>query len=249
MERNDFDRDEAGFETPDIHSSSPTYATRFSGGAGRWFLDIQNRATTALLGGQIFDSVVDVGGAHCQNLPILLRNCREVTVVGSDVFSPDLLRPFLQENRVSFKSAPLTQTGLADKSFGLVLSYRILTHMHDWKLLVAELCRLAQHTVMVDFPVKAGINSFSEKFFFIKKMVEGNTRPYTLFEEEEICREFQSCGFVLHSRRAQFFWPMALHRLHGSAQFGKLLEKLPSAIGLTTRLGSPVIARFDRQES
>lgn len=249
MKRNDFNRNEAGFETPDIHSSSPSYAQRFSSGAGRWFLDIQNQATTALLDDRIFDSVLDVGGAHCQNLQFLLRDYREVTVIGSDNVFPDLLRPFIEEKRVTFKSAPLTQTGLAERSFDLVLSYRILTHMQDWKLFVAELCRLAKHTVMIDFPVRAGVNIFSEKFFFIKKVIEGNTRPYTLFQEEEVCREFQNCGFVLHSRRAQFFWPMAMHRLHGSARFGKLLEGLPAAIGLTKRLGSPVIARFDRQEN
>lgn len=248
MERSDFVRDGAGFEKPDIHSSSPEYAGRFSGAAGRWFLEVQEQATSALLSDLTFSSVVDVGGGHCQNLPLLRPYCQEVTVIGSDAVCPELLRPFLQDGRVVFKSAPLVQTGLAEMSFEVVLSYRMLTHLHDWKALVAELCRLAKTTVLVEFPVRVGFNKLSNQFFSIKKGVEGNTRPYTLFDEKEICREFHSHRFRLHSRRSQFFWPMALHRLHGSAWCGQLLESLPAATGLTVRLGSPVIARFDREE-
>lgn len=248
MERSDFVRDGAGFETPDVHSSSPEYAARFSGPTGRWLLEIQNRATAALLDDLTFNSVIDVGGGHCQNLPLLLRYCREVTVVGSNVVVPDLLRPFLQDGHVVFKSAHLVQTGLAERSFEVVLSYRILAHLQDWQALVAELCRLANTSVLIDIPVRAGFNTLSNLLFGMKKGVEGNTRPYTLFDEDEICREFNSHGFRLHSRRAQFFWPMALHRLHRSRLVAQLLEALPLLTGMTERLGSSVIARFDRKD-
>jgi len=39
----------------------------------------------------------------------------------------------------------------------------------------------------------------------------------------------------------QFFWPMALHRLSNSAGFARALERVPRALGLTARLGSPVL--------
>ncbi len=248
MERSDFVRDGASFEMPDTHSSSPEYASRFSGATGRWLLEVQNRATAALLDDLIFNSVIDVGGGHCQNLPLLLRYCREVTVVGSNVGNPDLLRPFLRDGHVVFKSARLEQTGFAERSFEVVLSYRILAHLHDWQALVAELCRLANTSVLVDFPVRAGFNTLSNHLFGIKKAIEGNTRPYSLFDEDEVRREFNNHGFILHSRRAQFFWPMALHRLHRSRLFGQLLEALPLLTGMTKRFGSPVIARFDRKD-
>lgn len=249
MRRNDFIRNGADFETPDIHSSGPEYASRFSGTLGSWLLEVQKQTTATLFEDLTFNSILDVGGGHCQNLPLLRRYCKKVTVIGSDVVCPDLLWPFLQDGSVVFKSAPLVQTGFPDRSFELVLSYRMLSHLNDWQALVKELCRLAKNTVLVEFPVRVGFNTFSKLFFGIKKRVEGNTRPYTLFDEEKICREFHDCGFRLHNRRAQFFWPMALHRLHGSTRFAQLLENLPAAIGLTDRLGSPVVTRFDRQEN
>ena len=248
MERMDFIRNDAGFEMPDIHSSSPQYANRFSSPAGRWFLEVQEQATRGLLDNLTFNSVLDVGGGHGQNLPLLSKYSHELTVVGSDKVCPEQIRPFLENGRMIFKTAPLVQTGLADRSFDVVLSYRMLTHLQEWKALIAELCRLANHSVLVEFPIKAGFNTLSGLLFSLKKGVEGNTRPYTLFLEDQIRLEFESRGFRLHGRRALFFWPMALHRLHRSRLLGLILEGLPRLIGLTKLFGSPVIARFDRKE-
>ena len=248
MERSDFIHDNSGFEMPDIHSSSPQYARRFFGPAGLWFLEIQEQATTALLDGLTFNSALDVGGGHGQNMQLLSRCCTKVLVVGSDTACPDQLRPFLKEDQIIFKTAPLVQTGLPDRSFEIVLSYRMLTHLQNWKALVAELCRLAERSVLIEFPVKVGFNTLSRHFFGLKKGVEGNTRPYTLFDEDQICREFQKYGFSRYGRRALFFWPMALHRLHGSRSLGRLLEGMPRMTRLTERVGSPVIVRFDREE-
>ena len=71
-------------ETADIHTSSDEYATRFSGAAGTWMLDVQEQITRRLLRGFEGSSVLDVGGGHGQLAIPLCRDGWRVTVLGSD---------------------------------------------------------------------------------------------------------------------------------------------------------------------
>ena len=70
-------------ETPDLETSGEEYATRFSGNAGRYFLEIQERAVIDLLKRVPGRTVLDVGGAHGQIAIPLRREGYEVTVLGS----------------------------------------------------------------------------------------------------------------------------------------------------------------------
>lgn len=246
--RSDIIRDAEGFETPDLHSSSAEYAARFAGGAGKWFLQVQERATLGLLGDLPAGTVLDVGGGHGQTLPVLVRVGHRVTVVGSTADCTTLIRPMMERGEVAFAVAPLTRLPFAKGDFDVALSYRMLMHLDDWRGLVAELCRVSRRSVLVDFPARRGWNALTSFFFGAKKRIEGNTRPYTLFRGEEVAAEFRRHGFAPAGAAAQFFWPMALHRMHGSASLARGLEALPRKAGLTARFGSPIIARFDRRE-
>ena len=43
---------------------------------------------------------------------------------------------------------------IADRSFDLAVSLRVLMHTPDWRQCVAELCRVARRRVIVDFPAR-----------------------------------------------------------------------------------------------
>jgi hypothetical protein len=172
---------------------------------------------------------------------------RDVTIYGSSPAAGELVRGWTEAGRARFRSGDLLRAPFADRSFDVVLSYRLLPHVLRWPELIAELARLARHAVVVDYPTLRSINAVAGVFFGVKKGVEGNTRPFTVFRDAEVERAFASGGFRRGARRPQFFFPMALHRALGSAGLARGLEGPASTLGLTRVLGSPVIARFDRE--
>jgi len=128
----------------------------------------------------------------------------------------------------------------------VVLSYRLLPHVARWPVLIAELSRLARAAVLVDYPTTRSANAVAEALFGLKKRVEGNTRPFTVFEDEQVIGAFAAAGLRPTARRPEFFVPMVLHRALRSAPLSQAMERVSSALGLTRRFGSPVLARLER---
>lgn len=235
-------------ETADVETSSDAYAQRFSGAIGAWFLDLQARHLRDLLGPLPRGSrVLDVGGGHAQLVPMLVEAGFAVTVLGSDPSCSARLRPWLDSGVCRFDAGDLLALPYPDRAFDAVLSFRLLPHAADWPSLVSELCRVAGRHVVVDYPSRRSVNVLADRLFVLKKGVEGDTRPFTLFDPPGIAAAFAREGFRIAGERGQFFWPMALHRAIGSAIVARLLEWMPRATGLTQALGSPRIARADRR--
>jgi hypothetical protein len=111
---------------------------------------------------------------------------------------------------------------------------------------VTELCRLARRSVIVDYPTQRSVNAVSGATFGMKKRVEGDTRSFAVFRDDDVENAFAATGFPAVVRRPQFFFPMALHRGLGRAGLSRALEGGAAALGLTRLLGSPVILRADR---
>jgi 2-polyprenyl-3-methyl-5-hydroxy-6-metoxy-1,4-benzoquinol methylase len=237
----------AGREDADVVTSSDDYARRFSGAVGAWFLEVQARATLELLRPFARARVLDVGGGHGQLTGPLVEAGHDVTVLGSDPVCEKRVREWTASGRARFLATDLLAPDLPDRSFDVVLSYRLLPHVVRWPDLVATLSRLASRAVIVDYPTKRSVNAVADLFFGLKKGVEKDTRPFTVFREREIARAFAADGFHQTGRRPQFFWPMALHRATGSAGLARGLEGAAGALGLRRLLGSPVILRLERR--
>jgi 2-polyprenyl-3-methyl-5-hydroxy-6-metoxy-1,4-benzoquinol methylase len=233
-------------EDADLETASEDYARRFAGSVGGFFLDVQARATLDLLAPFPRARVLDVGGGHGQLTGPLVDAGYEVTVYGSSPACADRVRPWTDTGRARFHSGDLLKTGFADRSFEVVLSYRLLPHVVRWAELIAELSRLARLAVLVDYPTSRSANAVAEAFFGLKKRVEGNTRPFTVFRDEQVIEAFAASGFRPTGRRPQFFVPMALHRALGTRALSRGLERVSTALGLTARFGSPVVARLER---
>lgn len=234
-------------EDADVLTSSEGYARRFAGPVGRFFLDVQARATLDLLGPWPRARVLDVGGGHGQIVGPLVDAGYDVTVLGSSPLCGARLRSWTDAGRARFVSGELLRTPFANRAFDVVVSYRLLPHVARWPELVAELARLARAAVLVDYPTSKSANAVADTFFGLKKHVEGNTRPFTVFRDSEVAEAFAAAGFRPTGQRPQFFVPMVLHRALGSAAISRGLEGLSSALGLTPRFGSPVVARFERE--
>ena len=233
-------------ETPDIETSSAEYASRFAGRAGRYFLDVQDRTVTEALAGLTPGTALDVGGGHGQLVDPLSRLGWRVTVHGTAPVCERNLRELHGKLNSEFVQGRLFALPVADKSFDIVIAVRLLAHVPDWQRLLAELCRVARHAVVVDYPSKSGLNALTPLLFGLKKSYEGNTRTYLSFTHSELRAEFARHGFESRRVVKQFFLPMVAHRLgKGSAPL-RWAEGFCRASGLTALAGSPVILRMDR---
>jgi 2-polyprenyl-3-methyl-5-hydroxy-6-metoxy-1,4-benzoquinol methylase len=233
-------------EHADVETSSADYAQRFAGPLGRFFLDVQTRLTLELLETEAGAAVLDVGGGHGQLAAPLADAGFDVTVLSSTESCAERVRGLVEAGRARFRAGDLLQAPFGDRSFDVVLSYRLLPHVSDWRRLVAELCRLARRAVLVDYPTRRSVNAIAGALFGLKQSVEGNTRPFAVFRDAEIEAAFRKSGFAPRARRPEFWLPMALHRAHGNASVARALEGAGAALGLTRRVGSPVILRAER---
>jgi len=233
-------------EDADVETSSEAYARRFAGPVGAFFQESQAAAVRALVAPWPRASILEVGGGHAQLVGPLVEGAHPVTVYGSGAACGERLRPWTGSGRAEFRHGDLLHAPWPDRSFDLVLAFRLLPHVGRWRDLVRELGRLARHAVVVDYPTRRSVNALSGALFGWKKGVEGDTRPFTVFRDREVEAAFSDAGLRLAARRPQFLFPMALHRAAGSARLARLLEGAAGGLGLTAVLGSPVVARFDR---
>jgi SAM-dependent methyltransferase len=236
-------------EDADIESSSELYARRFEGPVGRWFVDSQTRITRECLAGlPAGATVLDVGGGHAQVAPPLVEAGYRVTVVGSDPSCGGRLAALTSAGRCRFEVGNLQALPYGSQSFDAVICYRLLAHSVDWRRLIGELCRVARHRVVVDYPARRSVNIGSTVLFRIKRSIErGTTRPFALFGRGEIAGALTAAGFSVRSVHPQFLLPMALYRWAGSARMARTTEGLARSVALTGLLGSPVIVRADRR--
>jgi hypothetical protein len=76
--------------------------------------------------------------------------------------------------------------------------------------------------------------------------MEGNTRTFLTFTDDEVTKVFGACGFSHTDAVREFFWPMVAHRLLRQRFASQMLEAPCRALGLTAWFGSPVVALFTR---
>jgi 2-polyprenyl-3-methyl-5-hydroxy-6-metoxy-1,4-benzoquinol methylase len=233
---------------PDVETASEGYARRFSGGVGAWFLDVQARLVSELLAPFPRARVLEYGGGHGQLTPSLLDAGHQVTVYGSAGACGARLRAVVDARRATWREGDLARAPFPDRAFDVVLAFRLLPHVADWRALLAELCRLAARAVVVDYPTARSVNAVADLMFGLKHAVEGDTRRFAVFRDLEVRDAFLAHHFFVSARRPEFFWPMALHRAHGRALLARGLEAAAGATLLRRAFGSPVVLRAERAD-
>jgi len=233
-------------EAPDIETSSEDYAGRFRGPVGDYFLQVQSDITLELIRDWPQASVLDVGGGHGQNVKPLLEHGYRLTIYGSDFSCLYRVKNLYGDLNYQFQAGSLLALPYADRSFDIVISYRLISHMTQWREVIAELSRVARHAVLIDFPTWMSLNALTPLLFGLKKKVEKNTRTYSSFRPDELKAVFKRNGFPQITMKSEFFWPMVLHRALNRPALTGTLENLCRAAGLTRVFGSPVIMRASR---
>jgi 2-polyprenyl-3-methyl-5-hydroxy-6-metoxy-1,4-benzoquinol methylase len=234
----------------DIETSSQGYADRFAGKIGAWMLQKQADITLNLLRDTSKQAdILDVGGGHAQLVVPLLQNGYKVTVHGSDESCSKRIEKMLDGDQCKFICSSMFDLPFADHSFNTLLCFRLITHCDNWQDLIAELCRVADDHIIIDYPTGHSLNAIaSGSLFSFKKKLEGNTRSWRLFTRKELESEFNKHGFVCDSETKQFFLPMVLHRTLRCPRLSAFLESICRGLGLTRFWGSPVIMSLKHQK-
>ena len=236
-------------ETPDVETASEGYARRFAGEVGGYFLDVQTVTVLELLAPWPGSRVLEVGGGHAQLAAPLVERGYRVTVTGSEEVCRQRLDRSLPPDAFDFEVCDAARLPFPDRSFDVVVAVRLLTHLDGWREALAEMCRVARWSVIIDYPDTRSFNRLYGALFAWKKAVEGNTRAFRSFQPREVIAECARHGFGRPETRRQFFVPMVVHRKLGRAAASRAMERASGFLGLTRALGSPVILRVQREES
>lgn len=233
-------------ENADIETASEDYASRFSGVAGEYFLDKQTEITLSLLHDLPGATVLDVGGGHAQLAEPLVKAGYNVTVTGSDDCCRKRLDQLLSPGSFEYLTCDSLALPFENQSFDVVLAFRLLPHVDRWQELLAEMCRVAKKTVILDYPDRRSSNILYEQLFSMKKKMEGNTRTFTLFNRQQIRQEMNRNTFASPVFKPEFFFPMVIHRKLKNRAVSNAMETTMKYTGLTALFGSPIIFRSDR---
>lgn len=230
---------------PDIETSSEAYSRRFQGELGDYFLSVQSSIVDDFLnrGNLTIQSVLDVGGGHGQLVPLLLGLGLLICIHGSSEECFRSIRAKINSHADRLRTAvsPMHRLPFKDREFDVVVSIRTLAHAPDWQEFLTELCRVSRKRVIFDYPPVYSFNITYPLFFRIKKLIEGDTRPFERFTADKLRPVLESEGFGDIQIEREFFLPMALHRLLKSPRLSRWLESFFAKLGLTRLLGSPAI--------
>jgi len=237
--------------SPDIASSTDEYAARFSGPVGEYLLRTQEQAVVEMLKqGPQSGRVLEVGGGHCQLTRLLLERGYEVVLHGSSeqAFERAQKLGLTAHPKLTTAVSPLDKLPFSDREFNIVIAIRMLAHIEEWPGFIAELCRVADSEVIIDYASLYTLNILTPLLFQLKKRIEKNTRTYLCQTSGKVIREFNIAGFKTVISRPQFFFPMGLHRLLKNVPLSESVEKIPQKFGATQLFGSPVIVGAMRQD-
>lgn len=223
---------------------------RFDGAFGRFLQDHEVETFFSMTEG-FSGPILDMGtGTGKLSLPFLATS-REVISLDA---SPEMLR--VARAKAQTKGVALRPI-ICDASclcfqedvFPCVVSSRVLMHLSDWKSTLSELCRVAQSTVVLDFPPRlsfAGLESFSRK---VKVRFSPETRTYQAFSVRDVRRELQRHGFQISEEKRSYFLPIAFHRWLARPWLSEKFEAIFAALGLTGSFGAPVMLKAVKKKT
>jgi ubiquinone/menaquinone biosynthesis C-methylase UbiE len=234
-------------DTCDLDTANDGYAARFAGRIGDYLLEAQRQATRDLLDPFTEARILDLGGGHGQNARPLLDLGHRVTVYGSDPACAYHLADLIESQQIRFDVGDLYHLPYADREHDAVVCYRMLAHVDDIEPFVAEACRVAGRAVLVDFATMYSFNILMPLLFKHKASLEGNTRPFAMFKPSTIDRLMRKQGFKRTATIKQFVLPMVVHRKLARPGLSQAMETTLRFLGFRRLIGSPIIARYERQ--
>ena len=221
---------------------------RFGGPIGELIARTQARVL-ANMAGRIKDrEMLDVGTGTGRAAFILALGGAHVTAVDAseEMLAIARQRAADQLLKITFQQGDAHALDFPDRSFDAVVSFRMLMHTPQWKRCVAELCRVAERLVIVDYPSATSVALFESLARRVAHAAGAKTEPYRVFTHGTIAEAFDRNGFRIRSVHRQFVLPIAFHKAIRSRRFTLWSENVLDHAGLLEPFGSPVTLVAER---
>lgn len=223
-------------------------ARRFGGPIGDLIASTQARVLANLIGTIRNRVILDVGTGTGRAALLLARGGANVTAVdaSSEMLAVARRRAAEEGAPVRFLAGDAHALEFPDRSFDVAISLRMIMHAPHWQQCIAELCRVAERLVIVDYPSAHSFAAFESAARSLAHAAGLQTEPYRVFIDRTIAAAFASHGFRIRSVHRQFVLPIAFHKAIGSRRFTIAIEEFLDRAGLLGFFGSPITLVAER---
>ena len=223
-------------------------ALRFGGPIGRLIADTQEEVIASFLSPLAGKSVLDVGTGTGRAAIALARRGARVTGVDASVEMLDVAARQAQAAGVEicFKRGDAHALDADTAAFDGVVCLRVLMHTPDWRRSLAELCRVARHRVVFDYPALLSIAAVQAIGRRMAYQFGARVEPYRVLSDSAVRAVLTAHGFRIVDCHRQFVLPIALHKRVNSITFTSRVERALSRMGLAALVGSPVTIAAER---
>lgn len=221
---------------------------RFSGPIGQLIANTQEEVIAGFLDPVANRTVLDVGTGTGRAAIALARRGAHVTGVDA---SGEMLAVADRRAReagaaVTFLSGDAHGLAFDERSFDCVVCLRVLMHTPDWQRSLGELCRVASHRVVFDYPSFWSAAALQAAARRVAHVFGARVEAYRVFRSGAIASVLARHGFQLVDEHHQFVLPIALHKRLDSETATRRIERTFSQLGLTRLFGSPVTVVAER---
>jgi SAM-dependent methyltransferase len=221
---------------------------RFGGPIGALVAETQAQVLASMTG-RIHDrTVLDVGTGTGRAARLLARGGARVTAVDASeqMLATARLRAAEEHLSIAFQPGDVHALDFHNRSFDVVVCFRVLMHVPDWRRSLGELCRVADRLIVFDYPSATSAAAAQSLVRGAAQRCGGRSEAYRVFTRRTIARELDRHGFRVRSVHRQFVLPIALHKAIGSRRFTRSSERVLERIGLLPLFGSPVTVCAER---
>lgn len=232
----------------DPATASTFDARRFGGPIGEMVAAQQAAVLLDFLGPLDGRTVIDVGTGTGRGAFLLASAGAQVVGVDASAEMLAVARGRLSGHtgQIEFREGDAHRLDFPDRSFDAAVSLRVIMHTPRWRACIAELCRVARQTVVVDYPSArstALVQSLQRK---VTHAFGGRTEPYRVFLDQQVTRALEQHGFRVRAINRQFVLPIAVHKTIGSPSFTRSAERALERMGALRAFGSPVTIVAER---
>jgi SAM-dependent methyltransferase len=221
---------------------------RFGGPIGAIVAGTQARVLTNFVGRIQNRRILDVGTGTGRAALLFARGGAKVTGVDASEQMLGVARRRAAEQGVSVRFQPGDAHNLEfpNRSVDVAVCLRVLMHAPNWTRCVAELCRVADQLVVVDYPSATSVALIGSLGRRLTHTLGARTEPYRVLSHRSVVDAFRRNGFRVQSVHRQFVLPIAFHKAIGSRRFTERVERALARAGMDRIFGSPVTIVAER---
>jgi 2-polyprenyl-3-methyl-5-hydroxy-6-metoxy-1,4-benzoquinol methylase len=221
---------------------------RFGGPIGDLVARAQARVLANMVGRIQERRILDVGTGTGRVALLLAHGAARVTAVDASEEMLAIARRRAADElvKVKFQRGDAHHLDFPARDFDAVVAFRLLMHTPQWQVCLAEMCRVSDRLVIIDYPSAVSFALFESMARRVAHAVGLRTEPYRVFTKGAIAAAFDQNGYRIRSMHRQFVMPIAFHKAIGSRKFSLWSEHVLDRIGLVKLFGSPVTLVAER---